>query len=64
MRGVLEESTRPNLSRRLRDLLPALADVADGSSSGAVCVTVNDKKLPAPLRVRLKPAANTNAMAS
>ena len=44
MRGVFEEETRPNLSKPISELM-------DGATSG-VCV-VNDKKLKAPLRVRV-----------
>jgi ubiquitin-activating enzyme E1 C len=53
MRGVLEEDTRPNLSKRAAELLAAAgADVSEGGQ--AVQLTVNDKKLSAPLRVRLR----------
>ena len=44
MRGVFEEETRPNLARRMVDLMA-------GATSGLL--TVNDKKLQAPMRVRL-----------
>ena len=46
VRGALEESTRPNLDKTMDELL--------GSPRGIVVVTVNDKKLAAPLRVRLQ----------
>ncbi len=46
MRGVLEAETRPNLSRPLSELLPA--------EDASPVLTVNDKKLSAPLRVRLR----------
>ncbi len=44
--GIWEESTRPNLSKRIGDLVPAHAN-------GTV-LTINDKKLNAPLRMRLR----------
>ncbi len=48
MRGVMEEDTRQNLTRPVRELL-------GGEGVGAaVQLTVNDKKLSAPLRVRLR----------
>lgn len=45
--GIFEEDTRPNLAKPMSQLVPA----ADGKP---VCLTVNDKKLAAPLRVQLK----------
>jgi ubiquitin-activating enzyme E1 C len=52
VRGVFEEETRPNLARRLSDLL-AGADLARG-----VTLLVNDKRMPhGPLRVRLTATA-------
>jgi ubiquitin-activating enzyme E1 C len=48
MRGVMEEDTRPNLGRPVAGLLGG-----EGVDS-AVVLTVNDKKLSAPLRVRLR----------
>lgn len=53
VRGVLEEHTRPNLSRTITDLV---------DFAGVPVVTVNDKKLSAPLRVRLKMAAESADM--
>jgi hypothetical protein len=44
MRGAMEELTRENLSKSLSELVGC-----EGCT-----VTVNDKKLPAPLRVRLR----------
>lgn len=46
VRGALEAHTAPNLGRRLAELL-------EGAGERPV-LTVNDKKLPAPLRVRLR----------
>eukprot|EP00775_Hariotina_reticulata_P010952 gene10952-11106_t len=46
-RGVFEAETRPNLEKPVAELL-------DGGADGPVLLTVNDKKLSAPLRVRLK----------
>jgi len=48
MRGVMEEDTRANLGRPIRGLL------GGEGVDAAVQVTVNDKKLLAPLRVRLR----------
>eukprot|EP00877_Chromochloris_zofingiensis_P012669 jgi/Chrzof1/7656/Cz02g31240.t1 len=45
MRGVFEAETRPNLAKPMRELI-------EGEES--VLLTVNDKKLSAPLRVRLR----------
>eukprot|EP00884_Botryococcus_braunii_P012664 jgi/Botrbrau1/21399/Bobra.0216s0018.1 len=45
MRGVLEEMTRPNLSKKMLDLL-------EGEQS--VVLQLNDKALPNPVRIRLK----------
>jgi hypothetical protein len=45
MRGVFEEETKPNLQRNMLELL-------DGNTNAQL--TVNDKKLSAPLRVRLR----------
>lgn len=47
-RGVFEADTRPNLARRLTELLGG-----PEAAEGAV-LTVNDKKLRGPLRVRLR----------
>ena len=66
MRGAMEGVTRPNLSRKIVDLIGI-----DGSGSGSgmeeggeVVLTVNDRALVAPLRVRLTfrqhAAATTN----
>lgn len=44
MRGALEALTRDNLQRRMSELL-------DGASTAQL--TVNDKKLAGPMRVRL-----------
>jgi hypothetical protein len=41
--GVFEEETRPNLSKKIKDLV-----------SDKALLTVNDKALPAPMRVVLK----------
>lgn len=49
MRGVFEEHTRGNLGK-------PIAELVDGAAA-PVILSVNDKKLPAPLRVRLKLAA-------
>lgn len=49
MRGAFEEETRPNLGRCAADLL-----AGEGAAGAPAVLTVNDKKLPAPLRVRLK----------
>jgi ubiquitin-activating enzyme E1 C len=46
MRGVLEAETRPNLARPLSELL--------SQEDASPVLTVNDKKLSAPLRVRLR----------
>ena len=46
MRGALEEATRSNLDKPMVSLV-------DGNGDG-VMLTVNDKALIAPLRVRLK----------
>jgi ubiquitin-activating enzyme E1 C len=46
-RGVFEAETRPNLGKPVAELL-------DGVADGPVLLTVNDKKLSAPLRVRLR----------
>ncbi|KAI8464595.1 MAG: hypothetical protein J3K34DRAFT_380304 [Monoraphidium minutum] len=51
MRGVMEEDTRPNLGRAAAALL---AEAGADAGGGPVQLTVNDKKLPAPLRVRLR----------
>jgi ubiquitin-activating enzyme E1 C len=48
MRGVLEEGTRANLGRPVAELLRG-----EGLEAAAL-LTVNDKKLSAPLRVRLR----------
>ncbi len=48
MRGVLDEVTRPNLSKPMTELVPEAGD------EQLLVLTVNDKKLGAPLRVRLK----------
>jgi ubiquitin-activating enzyme E1 C len=45
-RGIYEDDTRPNLCRPVRELL-------EGDEPAAL-LTVNDKKLSAPLRVRLR----------
>lgn len=44
-RGIFEADTRPNLARPVGELLGGQADVL---------LNVNDKKLSAPLRVRLR----------
>jgi hypothetical protein len=44
--GIFEEETRPNLGRIMSDLVP--------EQPGGVILTVNDKKLHAPMRVHLK----------
>ena len=49
MRGAFEEETRPNLARRIVDLLGP----GEGTDRAAL-LTVNDRKLHAPLRVRLR----------
>lgn len=54
MRGVLEEDTQPNLDRKLRDLLESCMEGGEEALQGALQLTVNDKKLNAPLRVRLR----------
>jgi hypothetical protein len=65
VRGALEELTRGNLDRRMRELL--LHDEGGGGGGGggaggaasgkhervSATLTVNDKQLAAPLRVRL-----------
>lgn len=51
MRGVMEEETRPNLARPAAELLVAAGAAPE---CGAVQLNVNDKKLNAPLRVRLR----------
>ncbi len=48
-RGVFEADTRPNLARRLTELLGGGPEAAEGA-----VLTVNDKKLRGPLRVRLR----------
>ena len=45
MRGVFEEETKPNLQLSMLELV-------DGNTSPQL--TINDKKLSAPLRVRLR----------
>jgi len=48
MHGACSEAeTRPNLGK-------AVAELLDGAADGPVLLTVNDKKLNAPLRVRLR----------
>jgi len=49
MRGVLEEETRPNLSRPAAELLGLTLPM-----TAPVSLTVNDKRLAGPIRVRLK----------
>jgi ubiquitin-activating enzyme E1 C len=44
--GIFEEETRPNLGRIMSDLVP--------EQPAGVILTVNDKKLHAPMRVHLK----------
>lgn len=53
MRGAMEELTRENLSKPLSELV--------GRES--CTLTVNDKKLPAPLRVRLRMTDGMDASA-
>lgn len=58
-RGIFEEETRPNLARRIGDLVP--------DEPGGVLLTVNDKKLHAPLRLLLRlrdPSADGDTMQS
>jgi NEDD8-activating enzyme E1 len=50
MRGVLEGDTRSNLGRPAAELLGG----AGSAGSPPATLTVNDKKLHAPLRVRLR----------
>ncbi len=57
MRGVLEEATRHNLSKPIRELL-------DSEAHTTALLTVNDKKLSAPLRVRLKLDGDVQMMAA
>lgn len=45
-RGVFEADTRPNLAKPIAELL--------GEAESTVLLTVNDKKLSGPLRVRLR----------
>lgn len=52
-RGVFEADTRPNLVKPIAELL-GNGNGGDASSAAAVLLTVNDKKLSAPLRVRLR----------
>lgn len=53
MRGALDAVTRPNLERPMAELLE-LDPAAVAADPPLLLLTVNDKKLSAPLRVRLK----------
>ena len=48
--GIYEEETRPNLGRRVVELVPQDNQL----------LTVNDKKLHAPLRVRLRYSSSSS----
>lgn len=50
LRGALEEETRPNLEKTVKGLI----EEVDGSSGDGAVLTVNDKKLVGPMRLRLK----------
>ena len=61
MRGALEEMTRGNLEKKMVDLVSSNNENGGSSNgeaiaatNGGVMLTVNDKALVAPLRVRLK----------
>lgn len=51
--GIFEAETRPNLDKKISELIPA--------SEAAPVLTVNDKKLNAPMRVQLKLVNNDMA---
>ncbi len=56
VRGALEAATAPNLGRPLAELLGAEGAAALAGGKGVV-LTVNDRKLVGPLRVRVRFAA-------
>lgn len=60
-KGIFEADTRGNLERGIGSLLTDLG-VTDGGN-GAI-LTVNDKKLPAPLRVKLRFTSSMDSQAS
>ncbi len=47
--GIFEAETRPNLGRRMAELVPV-----EEAGAGGALLTLNDKKLQGPMRLRLR----------
>ena len=62
MRGALESATRGNLARKMSDLIAEVntGNGNGGNGNGGVVLTVNDKTLVVPVKVRLSFSAAVN----